>query len=172
MHTEAKKLSSPTGKIQSSFLSIEEVKAQQKKKAEQQEQSEDNYIQQKESKPFSYDDLKMAWRKFAYRAKEEGLDTLFTALTCNDPLLIDDHQIKHEVENDVQKSFLAKNELKLMGFLRKELENFEIELSYDVGNTNSENKNLYSGKEKYKDMAERNPHLQTFLQRFKLDIEF
>ena len=122
--------------------------------------------------PFSYDDLKMAWRKTAFRFKENGLDTLFTAMTTRDPNLGADNLIEHFVDNNVQKEFFQKNETDVMTFLRQELNNWSIIIKVDIGSEESGDKKLYSGQDKFKDMAERNPHLKTLQQRFKLDIDF
>lgn len=123
-------------------------------------------------KAFAYDDLKMAWRKYAYIAKEKGLDTLYSALIGTDPTLHDNYTIKHQVSNDVQKTFVDTHETDILTYLRKTLQNYEISLICEVGTENSDKKQLYSGQDKFKDMVERNPHLKTLQQRFKLDIEF
>ncbi len=58
-----------------------------------------------------------------------------------------------------------------MSFLRTELENFSVSLTI-IEITGDDSKKLYSGKDKFEDMAKRNPHLQTLQKRFKLDIDF
>lgn len=121
---------------------------------------------------FSYDDLKMAWKKYAYKAKEQGLDTLFTAMTSRDPSLESDYKVEHLVDNQIQKSFVDQNLTGVVTFLRQELQNWAIDLTISVGGEDAQNKKLYSGKDKFNDMAERNPHLKTLQQRFKLDIDF
>lgn len=168
LHREAKKLSNPTGNLKSEILSIKELK----QKLSNTNQNEREDLDDKPSNYFSYDDLKMAWRKFAYKAKEQGLDTLFAAITVRDPKLEDDYKLVHTVDNDVQKDFLIKNETNLLTFLRNELKNWKIELTCEVSKEENASKTLYSGQDKFKDMAQRNPHLKTLLQRFKLDIDF
>jgi DNA polymerase-3 subunit gamma/tau len=114
----------------------------------------------------------MTWRKFAFKMRDEGQDTLFTALTGRDPILKEENAVTHYVDNDVQLRFLQTNETKLMGYLRKELQNWSISLTIEEGSEENGEKKLYSGKEKFEDMAERNPHLKTLRQKFKLDIDF
>ena len=89
-----------------------------------------------------------------------------------DPILKEDNVVVHFVDNDVQLRFLKTNETKLLGFLRKELKNWSITISIEEGSAENGEKKLYSGKEKFEDMAERNPHLKTLRQKFKLDIDF
>ena len=124
------------------------------------------------TKAFAYDDLKMTWRKYAYIVKEKGLDTLYAALVATDPILQDNYVIQLSVANDVQKNFVDANETDLLSYLRKELENYTISLKCEVSTEQSNQKELYSGQDKFKDMVARNPHLKTLQQRFKLDIEF
>lgn len=171
IHTqkEARKLTNPTGKLNNSFLGIKELyeQGQQKKKEPEQESTQD-----KPRKSFSLDELRMTWRKFAFKMRDEGQDTLFTALTGRDPILKEENAVTHYVDNDVQLRFLQTNETKLMGYLRKELQNWSISLTIEEGSEENGEKKLYSGKEKFEDMAERNPHLKTLRQKFKLDIDF
>jgi len=139
------------------------------KASEKEEQSRDT---NKPMEKFSLDDLKMNWRKYAFQAKENGLDTLFTALTMRDPVLEEDNLIRHYVDNDVQKTFLSTHETDLLGYLRRELKNWSIQLKVEEGSEENGEKKLYSGQDKFKDMIERNPHLKTLQQKFKLDVDF
>lgn len=168
INKEAKKLNNPTGNLKSGYLSIKDLM----QKGEEKEKKNTSLDGNKPTTPFAYDDLKMAWRKYAYIAKDKGLDTLFSALTVGDPLLEDNYTIKLFVSNEVQKNFVDTNETDLLTYLRQSLNNYAISLSVEVGSESSEKKQLYSGQDKFKDMAERNPHLKTLQQRFKLDIEF
>lgn len=166
LHTEAKTLTAPTGQLKSSFLSINDLK-------EKNLQKEDSEINENlPTKPFSYDDLKMAWRKFAYKAKSAGMDTLFTTMNARDPILLEENKVLQNVENEIQKDFLTNNLTELTGFLRKELENYSIHVTCEVKEDENAVKKLFTGQDKFNDMASRNPHLKTLKQRFKLDIEF
>ncbi|RFC54696.1 hypothetical protein DXU93_06835 [Brumimicrobium aurantiacum] len=119
---------------------------------------------------FSIDDLRMTWRKFAFKAKEEGMGTLYTAMVGNDPEIGKNYLVRHRVDNDVQLGFIKNNETTLVGYLRKELNNWSIKL--EVFEESVQGGKLYSSKDKFNDMAERNPHLKTLRQKFKLDIDF
>lgn len=164
---EVKVLTAPTGNLKTSYLSIKEL--QEKQRAENFQSDHDS---DKPKKQFTYDDLIMTWKRFAFQCKEEGMDTLYAALSGRDPKVnLETFIITHEIDNTVQKTFLESNEAKLMTFLRNELENFSISLTI-VEVVGDESKKLYSGKDKFEDMARRNPHLQTLRKRFKLDIDF
>lgn len=126
----------------------------------------------KPKKQFTYDDLIMTWKRFAFQCKEEGLDSLYAALSGRDPKVnLETFVITHEIDNSIQKTFLESNEPRLLSFIRSELKNFSVSLAI-VEITSDDSKKLYSGKDKFEDMAKRNPHLQTLQKRFKLDIDF
>jgi hypothetical protein len=168
MQKEVRVLTSPTGNLKTSYLSIKEMQEQQRiAKVSSGEIEKD-----KPKKQFTYDDLIMTWKRFAFQCKEEGMDTLYAALSGRDPKVnLETFMITHEIDNTVQKTFLESNEARLMSFLRTELENFSVSLTI-VEITGDDSKKLYSGKDKFEDMAKRNPHLQTLQKRFKLDIDF
>lgn len=168
MQKEVRVLTSPTGNLKTSYLSIKEMQEQQRiAKASSGELEKD-----KPKKQFTYDDLIMTWKRFAFQCKEEGMDTLYAALSGRDPKVnLETFMITHEIDNTVQKTFLESNEARLMSFLRTELENFSVSLTI-IEITGDDSKKLYSGKDKFEDMAKRNPHLQTLQKRFKLDIDF
>ena len=168
MQKEVKVLASPTGNLKTSYLSIKEMQEQQRiTKA-----SNGEFEKDKPKKQFNYDDLIMTWKRFAFQCKEEGMDTLYAALSGRDPKVnLETFMITHEIDNTVQKTLLESNEARLMSFLRTELENFSVSLTI-IEITGDDSKKLYSGKDKFEDMAKRNPHLQTLQKRFKLDIDF
>lgn len=168
MQKEVKVLASPTGNLKTSYLSIKEMQEQQRIS----KTSNGEFEKDKPKKQFTYDDLIMTWKRFAFQCKEEGMDTLYAALSGRDPKVnLETFMITHEIDNTVQKTFLESNEARLMSFLRTELENFSVSLTI-IEITGDDSKKLYSGKDKFEDMAKRNPHLQTLQKRFKLDIDF
>jgi len=168
MQKEIKVLTSPTGNLKTSYLSIKELQEQQRKE----KSSSADFEKDKPREKFTYDDLIMTWKRFAFQCKEEGMDTLYAALSGRDPKVnLETFLITHEIDNTVQKTFLETHEARLMAFLRNELKNFSVSLTI-VEVTSDDTKKLYSGKDKFEDMVKRNPHLQTLQKRFKLDIDF
>lgn len=168
MQKEVKVLLAPTGNLQTSYLSIKDLQ----EKAKEKESAANDSSVGKPQKIFSQDDLIMAWKRFAFRCKEEGKDTLFAALTARDPKFDSSElAIVHEVDNTIQRSFLDTAETDLMMYLRTELQNWGISIRFEEVKV-EESKTLYSGKEKFDEMAKRNPHLLTLQKRFKLDIDF
>lgn len=144
----------------------------QNKELQRNEQAKEEDLTGKEQKPFTYDDLKMAWRKYAYKAKEKGQDTLYSAMIQRDPVRKEGNLYEHFVDNHIQQNFFNQNLGDVMHFLRSELRNWSIALEIAIESESSSSKSLYSGKDKFEDMAKRNPHLNTLKQKFKLNIEF
>jgi len=167
LNKEAKKLTSPTRKLNKSYIGINDLLAKNNEKKEAVVQEEETGDRPKDS--FSIDDLRMSWRKFAFKAKEDEIGTLYTAMIARDPVIGENFQVKHTVDNDVQLGFIKAHETNLVGYLRKELNNYSIQLTIKE-ETAAEGK-LFSSKDKFDDMAERNPHLKTLRQKFKLDID-
>ncbi|MBW7868210.1 MAG: hypothetical protein H3C31_07805 [Brumimicrobium sp.] len=129
----------------------------------------DNKGLKEESQPFTIDEMRMRWRQFAHKLKDEGQGNLYTSMLANDPLLVEGNIIKHTVNNNVQKEFLEANLYNILHFLRQELKNTSIEIQIFVEET-AESK-LFTSKDKFDDMAKRNPDLNNLRNTFKLDID-
>src|SRR5690554_1161594 len=108
VNKEAKKLTSPTRKLNKSKLGINEIMTQATKKKETVIEEEDTGKRPKD--PFTIDELRMSWRKYAFKAKEDELGTLYTAMIGRDPEIGENFSIKHTVDNDVQLGFIKTHE--------------------------------------------------------------
>jgi hypothetical protein len=75
---------------------------------------------------FSMDDLKMLWRRFAFQMKDEGRDTFYNALIKRDPKATSETSYDLEVDNQVQVDYIRPYLSDLLGFLRKELKNYDL----------------------------------------------
>jgi len=150
-------------------LSINDLMSKQEK-AQKEDKEEEQYTD-RPTDSFTIDDLKMNWRKYAFQAREEGQNTIYTALTSKDPVLGEANEVKFFVDNDVQLGFLVKQKTNLLDFLRKALNNWSVELTLAEEQI-SEGKNIFSAKDKYNDMVDRNPHLKSLRQKFNLDIDY
>lgn len=164
---EAKKLSAPTGQLNNKYLSIEELsKATVEKQATTEDVPELNTARD----PFTYDQLKMAWRQFAQKAKKENLHTLFIAMNSEEPKLSNETSIEFTVSNQVQLETLQRCRTDIVNFLRKKLNNGAIQLTTKEGTVSTSQK-VFTGKDKFEKMAKQNPLLKELRQRFKLDID-
>lgn len=112
----------------------------------------------------------MNWRKFAYKARENGIGTLYTAMTNRDPIQVEGYKFKHIVNNEVQLDFISSHLIDILSFLRKELNNYSIELEI-VEEEHEGGGKPFTSEDKYLDMKKRNPHLESLRKTFKLDVD-
>src|SRR5690554_8184655 len=69
-----------------------------------------------------------------------------------DPEIGENFSIKHTVDNDVQLGFIKTHETNLVGYLRKELNNYSIQLT--VKEETAADGKLFSSKDKFEDRSE------------------
>ncbi|MCY1512665.1 hypothetical protein D9M68_471350 [compost metagenome] len=86
----------------------------------------------------------------------------------NDPIL-DGTNITVLVENLALESTLQDEKIELLNFLRTELKNFDLQLISKRA-ANTQKKRIYTNKDKYTYMVEKNPQLEEMRKRFNLDI--
>jgi hypothetical protein len=165
---EAKTLATPTGNLQSTMISIKEI-------TQKKDQNEGDSYESHENKPqnnFTLDDLKIHWRKFAYKMKEDGNDTIYLAMKKRDPKVTADYQVIHEVDNQVQIDYIQTHLGELVDYLRESLRNWSIKVSFSITESEEENIQLQTGKDKFNALARKNPNLYTLQKTFNLDIEY
>lgn len=119
---------------------------------------------------FSPDDLEGKWARFAHQIKENGNNSIYATLTKRKPVLKDNHTIELTIDNKVQEDYISSIKLDLMNFLRTELNNYSILLDLKIEEV-SEEKSLYTSKEKFDKMVEKNPNLKTLQNKLKLMVE-
>jgi hypothetical protein len=166
---EPKVLSAPSGnKKYSSSLSINKMMAPK-------EEGEDGAPIDFSNMPmndYHIDDFKMAWRRFAHMLKEKGDKTYYNALIKRDPIAKNDDLFILEVDNQVQVDTIRLRISELLGYLRKELRNYNIKVEIVITNNPDQEVKFQTGKDKFAAMARKNPNLHTLKKAFNLDIEF
>jgi len=124
------------------------------------------------SSKFSQKLLEEKWNEFAEIKNKEGKIGLFTTLTKQTPILLDDFSIKFILDSEVQKmEFQTQNQL-LLDFLRAELKNGHIQLVLELTKSDNPKLTQLTSKERFFQMAEKNPDLHLFKEKFNLDLEF
>jgi DNA polymerase-3 subunit gamma/tau len=166
---EKKILAAPTGKLNTGHHSISQLTNPEggNRIEEQVTNFADRTVQ-----PFSTDDLKMSWKRYAFQVQSEGRPSLHSTLVKRDPRLVRDTEILFELDNNIQQSTLETEKGELLSFLRKELKNYNIQLELKVIDEEKSPSALYSGMDKYKALLEKNPNLSMLQRMFNLDIEF
>ena len=124
------------------------------------------------NKHFSQEELEEKWNNFADLRKIEGKVGLFTTLTKSKPIIKDDFLISFEIDSEVQKIEFQTISQLLLDFLRSELQNGKIVLDLTITSTKTPKLNQLSSRERFFQMAEKNPDLHNLKETFDLDIEF
>jgi DNA polymerase-3 subunit gamma/tau len=121
---------------------------------------------------FSSDALNTVWEKYANDLKLKGKSNLGIALLSKRPqLLADKTTIEFTINNKALEEAINEDKMNFLGFLRKELNNYNIQLSLQLS-VNEEKNNLYTATDRYNRLVEKNPMIKKFRQTFDLDIEF
>ena len=133
---------------------------------------EENQKQKLSVTHFSQLELENKWNKFADLRKKEGKMGLYTTLTKSRPSLKKDYLISFEIDSEVQKIELQTESQLLLDFLRSELQNAKIMLDLNISSSETPKLTRLTSRERFFQMAEKNPDLHNFKEIFDLDIEF
>lgn len=120
-----------------------------------------------EKQPFTADQFLELWKVYTQKANDEHKIHLFTLMN-NDPI-IDGNNITVLVENSALESILQSEKVDLLNFLRSNLKNFDIQLDSKMAENNTK-KRIYTNKDKYTHLVDKNPQLEVLRKRFNLDI--
>ncbi|MGZ4049838.1 MAG: DNA polymerase III subunit gamma/tau, partial [Bacteroidia bacterium] len=120
---------------------------------------------------FSVESLEKTWDKYANDLKEKGKTNLATSLLSKRPVLVNEAVIEFPINNKAIEESINEDKINFLGYLRKELNNYSIQLNLVLTSV-EEKTNLYTAGDRYKRLAEKNPFINKFRQTFDLDIEF
>ena len=138
---------------------------------EEQVQKQEELLISSNSK-FSSHLLLEKWNKFAEIKKKEGKMGLHTTLTKSSPILINDFNVDFHLDSEVQKMDLQKETQYLLEHLRKELNNGSIQIHLHVSEMENQKISQFTSRERFFQMAEKNPDLHLFKEEFDLDLEY
>lgn len=121
---------------------------------------------------FTSDALHAAWEKYANDLKLKGKSNLGIALLSKRPSIgADKATIEFTINNKALEEAINEDKMNFLGFLRRELNNFAIQLNLQL-TVNEEKANLYTATDRYNRLVEKNPMIKKFRQTFDLDLEF
>ena len=103
--------------------------------------------------------------------KHEGKTNLHTTLTKYNPELKPDCTIVIQIDNSVQEEVLSTEKMELLDFLRKELNNFSIQIETSLADSESGTA-LYTTRDKFEKIASRNPSLNKLKDSLGLDLDY
>ena len=138
---------------------------------EEQVQKQEELLINSNSK-FSSHLLIEKWNKFAEIKKNEGKMGLHTTLTKSSPILKNDFNVDFHLDSEVQKMDLQKETPYLLEYLRKELNNGSIQIHLHVSEMENQKISQLTSRERFFQMAEKNPDLHLFKEEFDLDLEY
>lgn len=118
---------------------------------------------------FSYDRLLEVWSNYVQILKAADKINLFTILNNFAPVLLKPELIEISVESKTQEHLIQQESVELLNYLRNELKNFGVLVTYKQVERKLENR-LYGNREKYDYLVNKNPKLDELRRRFNLDI--
>ncbi|MDC3336997.1 hypothetical protein OAW23_03940 [Flavobacteriales bacterium] len=139
--------------------------------AEKTEEEEQEDHTNKPVDKFAFDDLMVKWNNYANRIKNVGKTNLHATITGHLPELKPNFIIELKINNSVQEELLQGEKLNFLNYLRKELNNHEIQLK-TVIISNHKSNNPYTTRDKYEKLAEKNPALNKLKDLLKLDLDY
>jgi len=142
------------------FLSVEE---------KQEEQIKINHIGSQDK--ISIDVLNKTWEFYSKMLKREGRNSLHYTMHNKKLEIKDGTRIILSVESRIQKKEIENEKLKLLNLLRKKLNNYQVTLEVIVDDKQKKDL-VYTPKEKYKYMVEKNPEIRFLKDQFNLEIDF
>ncbi|GAB4027206.1 DNA polymerase III subunit gamma/tau [Spirosoma gilvum] len=120
--------------------------------------------------PFSFEELQDQWATFA-RLRRQQNDITSEQVVLNRELLLDGTTIRLTLDNTLQVDFLTELKPELLGYLRRELQNSQIQIEHQVV-IQEVKKMIYSSQDKYNYMAEKNPALHELRKVLNLEVDY
>lgn len=163
---EPRKITSPSQPLNTNNLSIQQLYVKEKMKTNQ---ADDPNLPKNN---FSVDQMKMAWKQFAYTQKQEHNNRVYLAMTRKEPTLKEDFTICIEIDSPMQEAALVKTQAELVLYLQEELKNHSIQLEIQLNAAYEKKESLNSPEEKFLALARKYPNLHVLRKNFNLDFDF
>ncbi|TBN13192.1 DNA polymerase III subunit gamma/tau [Hyunsoonleella pacifica] len=149
-----------------SGLSLSSIRAKKEHQIKQMEVVIDEKDLPKED--FTEKELIEHWKAFTAKTQKEGKHNLASILAIDTPK-VKGTTVYLEFPNETNKVELERQQYDLMGYLRKSLNNFDINLSITV-NEQVSKKYAYTTREKFEKLKEKNAAIEALRKTFDLDI--
>lgn len=121
---------------------------------------------------FDLEKLLLVWLQFAANLQTAGKESLYVTFTKRHPQILDENTIGFLIDNKVQEQDIEKLKPELLEFIRTALNNFHVQLQLALTTDENAKEMLYTSRDKFKKLAEKNPKLIELKKRFNLDLEF
>ena len=150
-----------------SGLSLSSISA--KKQHELSKQVKEVNIDDLPSDKFEEEKMQQLWADYIQKIENEGKKIIASNLAADIPKLKNDTTLWIELPNDTMKKEVEREQHPLMEFLKKNLNNYNLELMITV-NEVAAKKYAFTPMEKYEKLLEKNPLLDTLRKEFDLDV--
>lgn len=150
-----------------SGLSISSIKAKKKHELNKIEVTYDE--DSLPDDPITEEELHKHWQAYVTLLDEKGKKILASNLSSDTPKIKDGTTIVIELPNDTMKKEVEREQLDLMTFLKKALNNHHLQLSISV-NEETIKKYAFTPQEKYEKLREKNPAIELLRKTFDLDL--
>ncbi|MFT5103503.1 MAG: DNA polymerase-3 subunit gamma/tau [Candidatus Latescibacterota bacterium] len=117
---------------------------------------------------FTEEEMITVWNEYSKEIESKGQYNLLSHLTMGIPRL-ENTLIHLEFPNDTIKIEVERAKFELLGFLREKLQNYDVDLSIEV-NEVAEKRYVYTTREKFEKLNEKNPLMDTLRKEFDLEI--
>jgi DNA polymerase-3 subunit gamma/tau len=134
----------------------------------EEEGNEPQYVSGNDKQSFTPSQFLTYWKQYTTKAMQDDKIHLYTLLSSNEPV-VEGNIVTVLVENIALESTLQEEKIELLNYLRSSLKNFDIQLHTKKVEAKQSNR-IYSNKDKYAYLAEKNPALEEFRKRFNLDL--
>lgn len=167
MHVERKKVSKPTGQLQSTNIGIKSIL--NPKTEVQDEAKKEVDLANAPNEKFDGDAFLRAWKEFSLKAKRDKNNSLYSTLSNANPQLGSDLIVNITIKNSIALKEYDSHKPELIKFLRARLKNYSIDIKHTV----LENAKIEfnDSKSKFIKLLNENQSLEKFRKLFNLDIE-
>ena len=117
---------------------------------------------------FSLDQMLIHWNNYADMLNRQGEQLLFSAMKRENPTLENNTIICSLLNNSLATRFEAES-VKLLQYIRERLNNYSIKIETPVTKL-EEVKQVYTSRDRFDFMLEKNSLLQDFVVKLKLDL--
>jgi len=146
------------------------IKPQPRKESSDVETDKEDLAHAEIASVFSQELLNLHWDKYAETLKLD-FPHLYSMLKKHRPVLMEEFRIDFSIDNRLLEEELNEKKGELLGYLKKELNNYKITLQTRISEADK-NFKPYTDKEKFEKMAEKNPALRKLKDELDLEIEF
>ncbi|RKR08087.1 DNA polymerase-3 subunit gamma/tau [Maribacter vaceletii] len=158
-------LKNPTKRV--SGLSISSLKAKKEHELNKKELVIDESKLPKDI--VSEEKLQKLWAEFVNVIDAKGQKILASNLNADIPKLKNETSIHIELPNDTMRKEVEREQYELMEFLKKQLNNYFLELKIKVNET-TETKFAFTPEEKYEKLRQKNPVIDLLRKEFDMDL--